>query len=216
MSSGLKSIKLWGARGPNAPKIAILLKELGLPHEAQNVQFADLKKPEFLAINPNGRVPAIYDANTDLTLWESGAITEYLIDKYDSNNKLSFPKGSNNDYLTKQWLYYQVSGQGPYYGQAYWFHTYHAEDVPSAKERYVNEALRVTDVLEGHLAKQKEGPWLVGNKVTYADLSFITWQSVLPHLVKDYNPDDHPNVKKWLENIQARKGVQDGLATEFS
>lgn len=126
--------------------------------------------------------------NTDLTLWESGAIIEYLIEKYDTENKLSFPSGSTLTYLAKQWLFFQVSGQGPYYGQSIWFTNFHSEDVPSAKERYLKEAYRVTSVLDGHLSKQPSdngGPWLVGNKLSYVDLAFVSWQMFLDYRVPD-------------------------------
>lgn len=118
MSTQLKAIKLWGKGSTNPPKIAILLNELGLAHEVIEMSFPDLKKPEFLTINPNGRMPAIYDPNTDLTLWESGAIVEYLIEKYDTDQKLSFAPGSAESFHAKQWLFFQVSGQAPYFGQA--------------------------------------------------------------------------------------------------
>ncbi|KAJ2988560.1 hypothetical protein NUW58_g3907 [Xylaria curta] len=125
MTSSLKPIKAYGKGGPNPPKVIMILEELGLPYEIVSVQFADVKKPEYTAINPNGRLPAIHDPNTGLTLWESGAIVEYLVETYDKENKISFPKGSNESYLTKQWLYYQTTGQGPYFGQAVWFTRYH-------------------------------------------------------------------------------------------
>lgn len=112
--SSIKPIKVWGAGGPNPPKVAILLEELDIPHEIVSIPFPDLKKPDFLKINPNGRMPAIEDPNTGLTLWESGAIVEYIVEKYDSAQKLSFAPGSNDAYLAKQWLFFQVSGQGPY------------------------------------------------------------------------------------------------------
>ncbi len=108
MASSLKPIKTYGKGGPNPPKVIIILEELGLPYEVIPTPFSDVKKPEYLSINPNGRLPAIYDPNTDLTLWESGAIIEYLVETYDKDNKISFPQGSNESYLTKQWLYYQV------------------------------------------------------------------------------------------------------------
>lgn len=73
---------------------------------------SDVKKPEFLALNPNGRLPCIEDPNTGVKLWESGAIIEYLIEKYDQDHKISFEAGTNNHYLTKQWLYFQTTGQG--------------------------------------------------------------------------------------------------------
>ena len=115
--SALQPIEIKGKRGPNPPKIAMLCEELGLPYTVEDMQFADLKKPEYLALNPNGRMPVIHDPNTGLTIWESGAIIEYLIEKYDTSHKVSFPAGSPESYFAKQWLFFQVSGQGPYYGQ---------------------------------------------------------------------------------------------------
>jgi glutathione S-transferase len=177
-----------------------------------------LKKPDFLAINPNGRMPAIYDPNTDLTLWESGAIYLYIIERYDKHGKLSFEPGSNESYYATQWLFYQVSGQGPYYGQAAWFKKFHPENVPSAVERYVKEIARVTAVLEGHLKKQKEkyregdGPWLVGGKISYADIVFFSWQWILTkkYTLEDafYNPEDYPLVNDWIDRMAARPAIK--------
>src|SRR4051812_39387587 len=99
--ANIKPIKLYGDGGPNPPKVQILLEELGLPHEVISVPWADIKKPEYTAINPNGRIPSIQDPNTGITLWESGAIIEYLIDKYDTDHKLSFEPGTNEAYHTK-------------------------------------------------------------------------------------------------------------------
>jgi glutathione S-transferase len=218
MSSQLKPIKIWGKGGPNPLKVAIVVAELGLPHEIIRQPLSKVKNPEYLVINPNGRIPAIYDPNTDLTLWESGAIIEYLIERYDTAHKISFPPGSNESFLTKQWLYFQVSGQGPYYGQASWFKKFHPEKVPSALERYVKEINRVTSVLEGHLSRQKQltgtakdGPWLVGNRYTYADLSFVSWQTIVEVLIKKedgYTIDDYPVVKDWLRRILSRDPVK--------
>ena len=115
----------------------MILKELGIPFEENEVALSKVKGPEYTKHNPNGRLPAIYDQNTGLTIWESGAIIvrrnsehdqlisnlaiqEYLVDKYDKEHKLSFPAGTNEYYSTKQWMYFQVSGQGPYYGQAWY------------------------------------------------------------------------------------------------
>lgn len=212
MSSQLKPIKLWGKHGPNPPKVEMILLELGLPYEAVDISFPDLKKPDYLAVNPNGRMPSIYDPNTDITLWESGAIIEYLIERYDETRKLSFAPGTPESFHAKQWLFFQVSGQGPYYGQAVWFEKYHAEKLPSAKERFVNEVKRVTGVLEGHLSAQKvdaesDGPWLVGGKLSYADIAFLPWQSTIAMNIGTelYNPDDFPHVEKWLGKMKARK-----------
>ncbi|KAH8892020.1 glutathione S-transferase Ure2-like protein [Thozetella sp. PMI_491] len=216
MSSDLKPITLWGRGGPNPPKVAIVLRELGLPHDIIPTNFEEIKLPWYLEINPNGRLPAIRDPNTGITLWESGAILDYLVEEYDKDNKLSFPRGTPEYYHAKQWVYFQVSGQGPYYGQAHWFKHFHSEKIPSAIERYAKEVNRVTSVLEAHLAKQEaeysgDGPWLVGNKPSYADLSWVSWQTIVRDvtLTKDeYNEDDYPYVKAWLAKLTTRAEVK--------
>ena len=212
--SDIKPVKIYGKAGPNPPKIAFLAAELGIPHEIVPIPFSDLKKPEFLAINPNGRMPAIYDPNTDLTIWESGAIVEYLIDRYDTEHKLSFEPGSHEYWHARQWLFFQTTGQGPYFGQAYWFKNLHSEKIPSAIERYVNEVFRVTSVLDGELAKQKtngeDGPWLVGNKFSYADLSFLSWYNAVAGtdlLEQNALGDKYPHFKRWIANIAARPKI---------
>ncbi|KAI1815087.1 glutathione S-transferase [Poronia punctata] len=222
MATDLKPIQVFGQGGPNPPKVVMILEELGLPYEIKEVKWAEIKKEPYLSINPNGRIPAIHDPNSDLTLWESGAIIEYLVEKYDTENKISYPKGSNESFLTKQWLYYQVTGQGPYFGQAVWFVTFHPEKLPSAINRYLNEIKRVTGVVEGHLARQKakategsEGPWLVGDKITFADIAWLMWQrTVEKYFPKDQLPnydEDFPLVKEWLARINARSSVQKAL-----
>jgi glutathione S-transferase len=221
MSLQLNPIKIWGRVGINPSKVLLVLKELNLPHEAISVPLATVKNPEYLAINPNGRVPAIYDPNTDLTLWESGAIIEYLVSTYDTKHILSFPPGTKESFVTKQWLFFQVSGQGPYYGQAAWFKIFHNEKVPSAVERYVKETIRVTAVLEEHLGRENrqhgsigDGPWLVGNKFTYADAAWVPWQIVFAKVFQKeegYDVDDYPLVKEWLGKMSARAGWKEVL-----
>lgn len=212
----MKPIKIWGQAGPNPPKIAMLVGELAIPHEIVPIPLNETKTPEYLAINPNGRVPAIYDPNTDLTLWESGAIMEYLIEKYDTDRTLSYAPGSNEAFLTKQWLYFQVSGQGPYYGQAAWFKKYHPEQVKSALDRYMAEMKRVTALLDGQLRKQRETfggePWLVGEKMTYADIAFIPFQLFVPKLIveelKPYDLEQFKEVAGWMERMIGRPAVK--------
>ena len=217
MSSSIKPIKVWGKGGINPAKVTAILEELCFPYETVSVPLSDVKNPDYIAINPNGRLPAIYDSNTNLTLWESGAIVEYLIERYDTTHQLSFGPGTTESYLAKQWLFFQVSGQGPYYGQAGWFKLYHPEQIPSAIERYIKEVNRVTAVLEGHLAKQKErgdgsddGPWLVGNKLSYADISFVSWQTVIGMVTTkdEYDVDKYPLVKAWLGKLTARNSMK--------
>lgn len=108
MATQLKPIKVWGKGGPNPPKVQILLEALGVPHEITPLPLSEVKTPEYVAINPNGRVPAIQDPNTGLTIWESGAILEYLVDKYDVEKRISFEAGSKEFYEAKQWLFFQV------------------------------------------------------------------------------------------------------------
>lgn len=221
MSTSIKPIQLYGGiLGPNPLKIGIVLSLLNLPYEAVPIKFDQIKQPEYTAINPNGRLPSIHDPNTGLTIWESGAIVEYLIERYDTEEprKLSFSKWSAEAEEARSFLYLQTTGQGPYYGQAYWFMNYHAEKIPSAIERYVNEAKRVSGVLENWLAKQKEtykenigdGPWLVGNKFSYADVSFIPWQRAAHNKFVEhgFSPEDFPHLSEWLERMSAKKEVK--------
>ncbi|QPC76301.1 hypothetical protein HYE68_007053 [Fusarium pseudograminearum] len=158
--------------GPNPFKVTILLEELAVPYTTIVVE--DPKEDWFVAINPNGRVPAIKDPNSDIVLWESGAIMEYLVETYDVNQRLCGTSTSSK-WQIKQYLHFQVSGQGPYYGQAMWFHKC-PQDVPLAKERYVNEIARVISVLDKVLAGRK---YLVDGKLTYADLAFVPWNRVV-------------------------------------
>ena len=212
MAKPLKPIKVWGKGGPNPPKVVMILEELGIPYDAEAIPLTDIKKPAYLAINPNGRLPSIHDPNTGITLWESGAIVEYLIERYDSEErKLSFEPGTPEAYHAKQWLFFQASGQGPYYGQYGWFRLYAPEKIPSALERYAKEVNRVTAVLEGHLSKQKEGEeWLVGGKCSYADIAFISWQMTIAKVTKkeEYDVDNYPHVKAWIAKMLEREGTR--------
>ena len=144
--------------------------------------------------------------------FQSGAIIEYLVEQYDKNNSISFSSFPEK-YLTKQYLYYQVSGQGPYFGQAAWFSMFHNEKLPSAIERYQNEAKRVTKVLDSVL-KQNGNGYLVGGKCTYADLSFVTWASMLPYLKpQDFDVEkEAPHYDAWLKKLTERPAVKKVLA----
>lgn len=172
------------------------------------MDFADLKKPPFEKINPNGRVPAIEDPNTNITLWESGAIFEYLIDTYDKANQLTYATFPEK-YLLKQWLYFQTSGQGPYFGQAMWFTTYHPEKLPSAIARYKEQTLRVVDVLNRALEGRS---YLVGDKCTYADLAFLTWDAMIPRIFQEEGDlqldKKYPNYGRWIKLCMERKAVR--------
>ncbi|KAK4447107.1 glutathione S-transferase [Podospora aff. communis PSN243] len=218
----LKPLTLYGVGGANPPKITVLLNELSLPYNGIRIPLSDVKSPSYTAINPNGRLPALHDPNTNITLWESGAIILYLISTYDPNHTLSFPAGTPEAYFATQYLFFQTSGQGPYYGQAAWFKSFHHEQLPSAVERYVKEVNRVTGVLEGILRGEKkkfpearDGPWLVGGKCSYADLAFLSWQTIVEKVLskEEFDGEGFPEVKGWVGRMMAREGVKKGLGT---
>ena len=218
MSSHLKPIKLYGAHGANPPKVAVILEELDLPFEIIHIPISDVKNPDYVALNPNGRLPTIQDPNLDITIWESGAIIEYLIERYDPEHKLSFPPGTIESYHAKQWLFFQVSGQGPYFGQASWFKKFHHEKLPSAIDRYFREIDRVNGVLESWLGQQKEkdlggdGPWVVGGKLTFADLSFVAYHRAgTLGLPDDYSVEKFPLVKEWYGKMLARERTKSAI-----
>ncbi|OTA97038.1 hypothetical protein M434DRAFT_387908 [Hypoxylon sp. CO27-5] len=185
----MKSIFIWlFPEGPNPLKVLVVLEELQIPYEIKTIKMEDVKKEPLIKLNPSGRVPAI--------------IT-YLIDEYDTNNTLTYVAG-NEKYLINQWLYFQASGQGPYYGQAAWFMRLHPEKLPSAIERYQNEIRRVMGVVEGHLSGRQ---WLVGDKMTCADLTWVPWTLFGDILLSQSGHAllrDYPNVEAWYERIASR------------
>jgi glutathione S-transferase len=192
------------APGPNPWKVVFLLEELGLNYELMSFRFDDVKKKPFVDVNPNGRTPAIEDPNTGLTLWESGAIYQYLIEVYDTDKRLTHD-ALNDRHLCNQWLHFQTSGQGPYYGQCGWFQHLHATKIPSAIERYANEIKRVLGVLDSVLAgKPADAQWLVGGKMTFADMAFVPWNFRLSEVLLqawDEVWEGMPHVRAWHERM---------------
>ncbi|OOG00657.1 hypothetical protein ASPCADRAFT_392764 [Aspergillus carbonarius ITEM 5010] len=186
--------------GPNPWKVVVILEELSIPYTIKSFKFDDVKKSPFIDINPNGRVPAIQDPNTNLTLWESGAIIQYLIDVYDSTHKISYAT-LNEKHLLNQYLQFQMSGQGPYYGQCGWFNVLCPEKLPSAITRYQNEVHRVLGVLNTILTNRT---WLVGDKCTYADLAFLPWNNRLDMLIPRDDGGDILEAYPWVQGWQRR------------
>ncbi|GKZ25366.1 glutathione S-transferase, nitrogen catabolite repression regulator [Aspergillus brasiliensis] len=212
--TNLKPITVWlTPSGPNPWKVIVILEELNIPYKINSFGFEDVKKPPFTNINPNGRVPAIQDpntttntTNTPFTLWESGAIIQYLIDLYDPTHKLTYPPTTPEKHLLNQYLHFQMSGQGPYYGQCGWFSVLAPEKLPTAITRYQNEIHRVLSVLNTILTGRT---WLVGEKCTYADLAFLPWNCQLGMLIPDAEGGDileqYPWVKAWQERMKGRE-----------
>lgn len=196
---------------PNPFKVAIILEELGLPYRWENVEKSGLKTEPFISANPNGRVPALVDPNRDdFTLFESGAIIDYLIAEYDPEARLR-PTEFREKHLARSWEHFQMSGQGPYFGQLGWFAFFHPEKVPSAIERYTNEIRRVTGVIDAHLAKQGT-EYLVGDRVTYADLMFIPYFEMVPVMAPGLDLGEWENTVAWLQRMKARAGVSRALS----
>ncbi|KAF6843410.1 URE2 protein [Colletotrichum musicola] len=208
--SSIKPIVVYGNHlGPNPVKVKMILEELELPYETVVIDMAVVKQEPYTSINPNGRLPAITDPNTGITIWESGAIIEYLIDRYDTGDKISYDSFPEKYHL-KQWLHFQMSGQGPYFGQLGWFLRFHPEDVPSAKKRYAEQTVRVFSVLDRTL---KGREYLVGDKATYADIAFMTWDYVARILLGDawndkYDVDaKYPDYAAWAKRVGSRPVV---------
>ncbi|BGP20083.1 hypothetical protein JCM10213_002667 [Rhodosporidiobolus nylandii] len=200
--------------GPNGHTVAFVLKALGLSYETKYLDFGkgEQKSEEFLKLNKNGRIPALVDhQNGDYVVWESKACMQYLVEKYDTERKLTVGQSAEEQGILLQWLFFQASGQGPYFGQAAHFLMFAPEDVPYAKERYTKEVSRVLGVLESVLSKQE---WLVGGKLTIADLSFITWNNFALHalLPKDVDANkEFPAVVAWHQKLLALPYVAEAL-----
>eukprot|EP01088_Endostelium_zonatum_P010719 TRINITY_DN24295_c0_g1_i1.p1 TRINITY_DN24295_c0_g1~~TRINITY_DN24295_c0_g1_i1.p1 ORF type:complete len:230 (-),score=58.81 TRINITY_DN24295_c0_g1_i1:36-725(-) len=200
-------------RGPNGWKVAMVLEELNLTYETIFLDFGknEQKDESFTKYNPNGRIPAIIDHNNnDFVLWESCAIIEYLVEKYDTKHIISVTEDKEK-YQIKQYLYFQASGQGPYFGQLGWFTFYHPEKVVSAQERYKKEIRRVLGVLEDILKKPESKGYLVGGKATIADISFIPWNGAIGVVLLKDEIDiekEYPHVHSWHSSLVARPAIQ--------
>lgn len=201
--------------GPNPWKVVILLEALSLPYKTTYVEMVDMKKEPLISKSINGRVPVIEDPNTGITIWESGAILEYLIETYDKDSKYTYTS-SPEKWELKQWLHFQMSGQGPYFGQGAWFSHFNPEKIPAAIERYHNEVRRVMTVLDTHLAGKE---WMVGDKVTYVDFAFVPWQDLVPFITgKDMETsmEGLPNLQAWWKRINEVPAVKKALDEKHS
>lgn len=200
-------IDLYAWPTPNGYKISIFLEEVGLPYRVipVDIQRGDQFKPDFLAISPNNRMPAIVDTDGPngkaYSLFESGAILMYLAEK---TGKL-MPGDVAGRYRVVQWLMFQMGGVGPMLGQAHHFRQYAPEQIPYAVQRYTKEAGRLYGVLDRRLAQSQ---WLADD-YSIADISVFPW--IRPHERQGQNLADFPNLKRWFETIDARPAVKRGL-----
>jgi len=200
-------ITFYAYGAPNPHKVSIALLELGLPHEIKVVEIwkGGGQAPEFLAINPNGKVPVITDDETGLTISESNAILLYLAEK---TGRL-LPKEPKLRQRALELLFFQASGVGPMFGQRAWFTLFAPEKVPYAIKRYRDEAERLTRVIEGLLPADK--PWFLGEEYSIVDIAFMGW--VWTAVQMHFPIDDYPKLKAWFERMLAREAVQKGIVT---
>lgn len=168
--------------GPNGWKVVIILEELKVPYQIKIWATSDQKKPPFTTeLNPNGFTPVIEDPNTGVKIWESGAIITYLLELYDNDNQLTFPRSSIKEHaLSQQYQWFQATFQGPNLSAALRFSRFTPN--PEARSRFVGESVRILEVLEEELQRSGTG-WLVGGKCSAADLAFIpyTWSMGVSH-----------------------------------
>src|SRR5215510_434461 len=169
-------LQLYSLPTPNGVKVSIMLEEIALPYEVHLVDFGkdDQKTPEFLSLNPNGKIPAILDPNgpggKPLPLFESGAILQYLAEK---TGKL-LPQDAARRYQTIQWLHFQMGGIGPMFGQVGFFNKFAGKDYEDKRplKRYVDESRRLLGVMDERLAGRE---WFVGDAYSIADIAHLGW-----------------------------------------
>jgi GSH-dependent disulfide-bond oxidoreductase len=197
-------IDLYTAATPNGHKVSIALEELELPYTVHPVDLIarEQKRPEFLAMNPNGRIPVIVDrAAGDFVVFESGAILIYLAEQ---TGKLmpTDPKGRS---VVMQWLMFQMGGVGPMMGQANVFFRYFPEKLPAAIERYQNESRRLFEVLDTRLARAE---WLADS---YSIADIANWAWVRTHEWSGVSTDGLAHLQRWMAALAARPACQKGI-----
>jgi GST-like protein len=192
---------------PNGRKVSIMLEETGLPYRVHAIDISkgDQFKPEFVAINPNSKIPAIVDPDgpdgRPVNVFESGAILIWLAEK--TGKFLSTDKRRRIE--TLQWLMLQMGGIGPMFGQAHHFRKFAPEPIPYAIERYTKEAKRLYGVLDRRLGEVE----YLATEYSIADIATYPW--VARHEWQGVSLDEHPNVKRWFEAIGSRPAVQRGM-----
>jgi GST-like protein len=197
-------LQLYTWKTPNGYKVPIMLEELGLEYEIHpvNISKGEQMTPEFLAMNPNNKIPVLVDEDATggpLTLFESGAILEYLAEK---SGKL-MPKDLQGKYQTLEWLMFQMASVGPMFGQLAHFTRFAPEKIEYATKRYTDEAKRIMGVMDGQLGR---GEYLAG-EYSIADIATYPWVRAIHALAPDVL-QGIPNVDRWYMAIDARAAVK--------
>ncbi len=207
-------IQLYSLGTPNGVKASIMLEELGVDYDVHRISISDPQDqmtPEYLSLNPNNKIPAMIDPDgpdgKPIGLWESGAILTYLGDKYGR----FLPESGPERWHTLQWLFFQVGGVGPMFGQVGFFHRYKGSEIedPRPRERYYNETNRLLNVLD----QQLEGrDWITG-EYSIADIATAPWVRTLSKFYKaeaEVGLAQFSNVQNWVDRFDARPAVQRG------
>jgi len=201
-------IEVYSWATPNGHKVHVMLEECGLPYHvtAIDIGAGDQFKPEFLAISPNNKIPAIVDPDgpdgRPISVFESGAILLYLAAKTGR----FLPPDTHGRYKVLEWLMFQMGGVGPMLGQAHHFRIYAPEKITYAIDRYTNEAKRLYSVMNRQLAHSK---YIAGDDYSIADIAIFPWLRSWKNQGIDWA--DHPHLKGWFDEIAARPAVQRGV-----
>jgi GSH-dependent disulfide-bond oxidoreductase len=205
---GVSQIEVYSWPTPNGHKVHIMLEECGLPYNAipVNIGAGEQFRPDFLAISPNNKIPAMVDPEgpdgAPISLFESGAILVYLAAKTGR----FLPAGDRAKFEMLQWLMFQMGGVGPMLGQAHHFRMYAPEKIPYAIDRYTNEARRLYGVIDRRLAQCK---WLGGAEYSIADIATFPWLRSWQN--QGVVMDEYPQLKRWFDAIAERPAVQRGV-----
>ena len=201
-------IDVYSTATPNGHKVHIMLEECAMPYRVHHIDIGagDQFKPDFLAISPNNKIPAIVDADgpdgKPISLFESGAILIYLASKAGK----FLGNTDREKFVTLQWLMFQMGGVGPMLGQAHHFRMYAPEKIEYAYNRYTNEAKRLYGVMDRQLAIT---PYLAGEDYTIADIATFPWTRSFKN--QGIEMADFPNVQRWFDAIAARPAVKAGV-----
>jgi GST-like protein len=201
-------IDVYSAGTPNGHKVHIMLEECGLPYRIHSIDIraGDQFKPEFLAISPNNKIPAIVDSEgpdgKPFSLFESGAILIYLASKVGK----FLGKTDAEKFTTLQWVMFQMGGVGPMLGQTHHFRIYAPEKIQYAIDRYTNETRRLYGVIDTQLSKHA---YLAGEEYTIADIATFPWLRSWKNQGIDWN--DFPHAKRWFDEISERPAVKRGV-----
>ena len=198
-------IDLYSSPTPNGWKVAMALEELNLPYTVNYIDLAagDQHKPEFLAMNPNGRIPVIVDRDNDnFIVFETGAIMIYLA---ELTGKL-LPTDQKGRSRVIQWLMFQMASVGPMLGQAHHFRNYAPKRIQYAYDRYTNEATRIYGVIDRQLKKSK---FIANDKYSIADIAIYPW--IRSHANQGQKLENYRHLSRWYEAVESRPAVQRGL-----